>query len=581
VADLELDPQIISRVRDASDIVEIVGDEVKLRRAGRRWQGLCPFHDEKTPSFSVNPERGLYYCFGCHAGGDVIDFVMRLESLSFPEAVERLARRFGVHLPAPSPEARRRRQEADQQRSILDEAQLWFTQQLMSPDGANARGELERRGFDAATWPAIGFGFAPDDWRQLLQHLVRRHAEKAVIEAGLAVSSDRGRPYDRFRGRITFPIRASDGRLVAFGGRILGDGEPKYLNSPEGPLFSKRSTLFSLDRARRAIADDGAALVVEGYFDCLSLHRAGIANVVATLGTSLTAEHARILRRLASNVVLCYDGDRAGRRAAVAGSRVLLEAGVAVTMLVLPAGKDPDDVVRELGPDAFREIAATPTPLLDFLLADVPSDPVARRAAAAELAELLGAAHDPVTRFSLLEELARRLDLPLQVVEERARAGDRGRSRAPRQAAEASSQRIAAAPSNPGEILLARILLEASLEIRERVLRQVDPELLGDARVRRLFERAAREIEVEGELCGWHDDAEVAALVADLANRPMPDLDERDAERQLRIVLAQQAREKARQLKQAIEAAERANDLERLRELQEEHMRLRREAIET
>jgi DNA primase len=298
MADFDLGRDTVEQVRDAADLVEVVGEHVRLRKRGRKYEGLCPFHDEKTPSFSVDPDKGLYYCFGCNRGGDVFKFVMEVERLSFPETVERLAGRFGVALPPRSPETRRRREEADRIRSLLEEAQQFFTEQLGSSAGTAARRELQRRGFEPATWSEFGFGWAPDDWRQLTEHLVRRHPQGSLIAAGLTVeASSGGSPYDRFRKRITFPIRAADGKMVAFGGRILGDGEPKYLNSPESVLFHKRSTLFCLDRARPAIRQSGEAIVVEGYFDCLSLHRAGIHHVVATLGTALSADHARLLRR--------------------------------------------------------------------------------------------------------------------------------------------------------------------------------------------------------------------------------------------------------------------------------------------
>ena len=364
MSDFELGPDVIARVRDAVDVVEVVSDHVRLRKRGRTWEGLCPFHDEKTPSFSVDPEKGLYFCFGCRAGGDVFNFVMDRESLNFPEAVEMLARRYGVSLPASSPEARHRRQEIDRLRSLLEEAQHWFVERLSAPDAGRARRELERRGFPESTWQDFGFGWAPDDWRQLIDHLRRRHPEGVLVKAGLAVQPETGKnPYDRFRKRLMFPIRGRDGGLIAFGGRILGDGEPKYLNSPEGPLFSKRSTLFNLDRARVSISHGGEALVVEGYFDCLSLHREGITNAVATLGTALTREHSRSLKRLLGGegrVLVSFDADAAGRRAAAGAAQVLLEAGVDMAVVMLEGGKDPDDVIRDGGVEAFREHGVEP-----------------------------------------------------------------------------------------------------------------------------------------------------------------------------------------------------------------------------
>jgi len=265
MADVDLGPESIARVREAADILDVVGDHVRLKKRGRSWEGLCPFHEEKTPSFSVNPDKGVYYCFGCQKGGDLFGFVMEIEHLNFPEAVERLARRFGVKLPPRSPEMRRRREAGEQLRGLLQEAQQFFVDRLEDAEGSDARSELERRGFPRESWREFGFGFAPDDWRRLLDHMKKRHPEGKLVESGLAVRPDSGTsPYDRFRSRLTFPIHSGDGSLIAFGGRQLGEGEPKYLNSPESAIFRKRSTLFCLDRARRSLADSGKVLIVEG-----------------------------------------------------------------------------------------------------------------------------------------------------------------------------------------------------------------------------------------------------------------------------------------------------------------------------
>ncbi len=579
MAEPELSPAVLARLRDAIDALEVVGDHVRLSQRGRRWIGLCPFHEEKTPSFSVDPERGLYYCFGCHAGGDLIDFVMRAEKRTFPEAVSQLARRFGIALPERDPATAARRDAVEQLRSVLEEAQAWYVAQLAGPAGEPAQEELSRRGFGPDTWTGFGFGWAPDDWRQLLGHLAHRHTEKIIVAAGLAVLPERGgRPYDRFRGRITFPIRSADGRLVAFGGRALGSGEPKYLNSPEGPLFAKRSTLFLLDRARRAIADAGHAVVVEGYFDALSLHRVGVGNAVATLGTALTAEHARALRRLAPQVLLCYDADQAGQRAAVAGSRILLETGLEVAMLRLPEGVDPDDVVRSGGEDAFREILAHPVSLLDTLLAGLSGDPAARRHAGIEVAEIVGRARDPVTRYQLLEELARRLDLPLEVVRERAGTIAPGAAR----------ERARQAPSFPGERLLIRILLEGSPAWRRRLLDTTEPELLADPRVRDIL-AAAHELGALEEagpqaytraLVDRLGASEATHLVAELGAAELPVLEDEAIASQLRVLQRRQRSEGARRLQRAIEAAQSGGDRAEQERLLAEKVRIRRDPPE-
>lgn len=582
MVDFDLGRDVIARVRESADIVEVVGEQVRMRKRGRTWEGLCPFHEEKTPSFTVDAEKGLYYCFGCHQGGDVFKFVMQVEHLSFPEAVERLARRFGVQLPPRTPQSRLRQDAADRLRGLLGEAQLFFAECLAAPEAAAARAELERRGFAEDSWREFGFGFAPGDWRRLLDHLRRRHSEGAVVEAGLAVQPDSGTsPYDRFRNRLTFPIHAGDGRIVAFGGRILGDGEPKYLNSPESPIFHKRSTLFCLDRARRAIAASTAALVVEGYFDCLSLHRAGIANTVATLGTALTADHARILKRQLGpegRVLLCYDADDAGRRAAGAGAEVLLAAGLEAAVLVLPAGMDPDDVVREQGSDAFRALLERPTPLLDFLLHDLPPEPALRRRAGLGLAALVCSATDPALRQNLIEELARRLYLRPREIEEH---GSRGRRTG---AAPPPATTYSPVPAGEREVL--RILLECSDEWRRRILEFVHLPYIEDPRVRHLLE-AARDIERDGGEPGFVRalldrcaDPGAASLVAELCTRAMPEVTDASIRLQLRQLLDHQARRRARQLAPLIEAAEARGDQVELDRLLSEKARLRQKTVE-
>ncbi len=571
--DADLNPQVIAQVRDATDLVEVASDHVKLKKRGRKYEGLCPFHEEKTPSFSIDPEKGLFYCFGCHAGGDAIKFVMELERLSFPEAVERLARQFGVHLPPASPDARRRRHVSDRLRTVLEEAQHWFTEQLDSPAGAGARSELERRGYAKQTWRDFGFGFAPDDWRQLLEHLERRHPQGVIIEAGLAVQPDSGKnPYDRFRGRLTFPVRDSEGRLIAFGGRILGDGEPKYLNSPESALFQKRSTLFCLDRARRAIADGASAVVVEGYFDCLSLHLVGITNVVATLGTALTSDHARLLRRRLGadgRVVLCYDADSAGRRAAATGARVLLEAGVAVAVVGLPPGTDPDDVVRAQGGEAMREMLANPSSLVDFLVQDLPDERIARQRGAAELAALVGSARDPHIRNELFMELTQRMGFSEDVLRDLARQmGGRGRHGA------APSVR----PSlGSGEFFLARIILDGGVRWRCLVADQVDPAHRSDERLSRLIKKlkiftgdAAND---DGDFVRWlqesSEDDELMMLVAEVSTGAGPELTEDAIRLQLQRVMLEQWKAEAREITAGVRRAADRGDLETVADLQQ------------
>lgn len=582
MTDVDLSRDSVARVREAADVLDVVGDHVRLKKRGRGWEGLCPFHEEKTPSFSVDPDKGLYYCFGCHQGGDVFKFVMQVEHLSFPEAVERLARRYGVKLPPRSPETRKRREAGERQRALLEEAQQFFVDCLAGAEGAEARRELERRGFAKETWGGFGFGYAPDDWRRLLDHMKRRHPEGVVVESGLAVRPDSGTsPYDRFRNRLTFPIRSGDGALIAFGGRELGSGEPKYLNSPESALFRKRSTLFCLDRARRSLADTGRVLVVEGYFDCLSLHRVGVENAVATLGTALTPDHARLLkRRLGPDgiALLCYDADSAGRRAAAAGAGILLEAGVEVAVVVLPQGMDPDDLIRDHGEDSMRELLEHPTPLLDFLIGDLPKDPAQRRRSGLQLASLVCSASDPAVRQNLIEELARQLYLRPSEIEEH---GSKGRRSAP--ATGVGDRR----PVPPGERELARILLECSSAWRSKILKIVHVEYIQDPRVRRLLEDG-RSIEDLGdtganfvsELLRLCTDPETTSLVAELCTSTMPEISDESIRVQLKALLLRQAREGSRRLEPLIAEAEKRGDQAEVDRLLAEKTRLRLESAE-
>ena len=576
MADFDLGPEVVARVREAVDAIEVVGEHVRLRRRGRKWEGLCPFHEERTPSFSVDPEKRLFYCFGCHRGGDIIGFVMQLEHLTFPEAVERLARRYGVQLPPASPDARRRQRERERGYELLEEAQRFFEETLGSVGAVPARRELERRGFPASSWKEFGFGYAPDAWRELLEHLCRRHPEGTVVDSGLAIRPEGGRPpYDRFRNRLMFPIRSSEGRLIAFGGRILGDGDPKYLNSPETPLFQKRSTLFCLERARKAMASDGQAVIVEGYFDCLSLHRVGVTGAVATLGTALTSDHTRVLRRLLGEdgrVLLCFDADAAGRRAAAAAAKVLLEAGIETAVVGLPAGKDPDDVVREGGAAAFRVAMEAPIPLLEFLLADAPVRPSDRRRAGLKLAPLVCSAANPAVRRNLLYELAQLVDLPPEQVEEH------GAARADPQ----RPQSVQTHPAITGERALAYILVAGAPQWRKRAIAEVQAELLEDARVRRLLQvvsevgAEATSLELTNRLVSVPEDADLTSLVAELVSSDLPPLTDAAIEAQLRVLRQQHAREAARRLGPLIEEAERRGDDEELARLQATKARLRR-----
>ena len=407
----DLSRPVLDHLREAADIVAVIGEHLTLRKTGRNYVGLCPFHGEKTPSFNVSREKGTYYCFGCKRGGDVIDFVMEIERIPFAEAVERLADRFGIRLPASSPQARQRKDEQEQLAEVMEAAQAVFARHLADD---RPRAFLERRAVPLEVAAEFGLGYAMGEWRALYDELRKRFPERTLIAAGLVVEGDEGRVWDRFRDRVTIPIRSARGRIIAYGGRALGDEKPKYLNSPETTLFSKSQVLFLLDRASRAFATANRAIVVEGYFDCIALHQAGLTETVATLGTALSEQHTRELARRVRQVVVCFDGDAAGRQAAIGALRTLLAASLEVSVLLLPEGQDPDDIVRREGGNGFRARAAAALPPGEFLLELMGATRQERRRNLAQNLEIVDLCPDPVRRFEMRETLAHGAGVPLE-----------------------------------------------------------------------------------------------------------------------------------------------------------------------
>ncbi len=349
-------PDFLDEIRARVGLGDVIARHVSLKRTGRELGGLCPFHNEKTPSFTVSEEKGFFHCFGCGAHGDVIGFVMRQEGLSFPEAVERLASEAGLEVPRATPAEREAEKRRANLHDVMERACRFFEAELRGPRGAAALAYLAERRIDEATIARFRLGYAPDS-RTALRNAVMdaEHPEALLVEAGLLIRPDGATPYDRFRGRVIFPIADRRGRVIAFGGRTLGDGTPKYLNSPETPLFNKSRVLYGMATAREAAHRNRRVIVAEGYTDVIALNRAGYAEAVAPLGTALTESHLHALWRMAPEPILCFDGDAAGRRAAWrAAERALplLEPGRSLQFVSLPAGQDPDGLVAEGGSGA-------------------------------------------------------------------------------------------------------------------------------------------------------------------------------------------------------------------------------------
>ena len=378
----------LDELRSRVSLAEVVGRRVNLQKRGREYTGLCPFHKEKTPSFHVVEEKGFYHCFGCGAHGDVIGFSMQTQNLGFREAVEELARVAGLEVPRETPQEREREARRATLGGAMAAAAQFFQAQLAGPGGAAARAYLDGRGLDADAIRRFGLGFAPDSRDALKRALGKQFPEALLIEAGLVrKAEDRPDSYDYFRNRVMFPIADRRGLVIAFGGRVMGDGQPKYLNSPDTPLFQKGRVLYGWPAARAAAARDPSAIVTEGYMDVIALHRAGFGTAVAPLGTALTEQQLEEVWKLAAEPVLCFDGDSAGQRAAgraLDRALPLLKAGRSLRFAAMPEGDDPDTLIRRVGPEAMRGVLAQAQPLADKLWeieAAHPADTPERRAA--------------------------------------------------------------------------------------------------------------------------------------------------------------------------------------------------------
>ncbi|WP_034621420.1 DNA primase [Desulfovermiculus halophilus] len=347
-------PEQIQAIKDRIDFLDLIQRYVTLRRAGDRWMGVCPFHQESKPSMSVNPERGFFYCFGCHASGDVIDFYCRINGLEFMEGVQELAREAGIELSQESDAQAGLRRQCLEMHAL---AQDMYQRALAGEQGRAARAYLRERGFDQEIVQRFGLGWAPDSWNALKSHLIKNgFTPEQGVQGGLLSKNTTGRIYDRFRSRVMFPIQNLGGRTVAFGGRIVGQGEPKYLNSSESPVFTKGDFLYGLEQARRSMTQSRQALLTEGYADVLTMVQFGFPNSCGVLGTSLTASQVRRLAGLCSTVVLLFDGDRAGQQAALRSSEMILAAGLQVQVVCLPDGEDVDSLLRSQGKDALHKL---------------------------------------------------------------------------------------------------------------------------------------------------------------------------------------------------------------------------------
>jgi DNA primase len=566
----------VEQVRAAADIVKIVGDYVKLRKTGANYSGLCPFHQEKTASFSVHPIKQIFHCFGCGVGGDVFKFVMLMDSLSFPEALRRVAEKVGVRI-----EERAGEETYDANTKLRtsltklhDSAARFFAAQLgASAEGRAARAYLTDRGITDEMVGRFRIGYAPGDGQGLVRHLSGGDFDREVTEKSglILVDAERQRPFDRFRRRIIFPIANDAGKVVAFAGRALGDEQPKYLNSPETPIYTKSRLLYHLDRAAQTIRKLDYAVLVEGYMDCIAVASSGIDNVVASCGTSLTEGHVRLLGRFTRRVVVNYDPDSAGMAATERSLAILLEAGFEAKVLALPGGLDPDEFIRKRGVGAYAELLKTAPSYIDYLTdrAATTQDvltPEGKVAAVNAILPYLIKVPNPILRAELATRLAERLRVDERLLRDELRraAGDKR--------PEVHVAQQASVDANHGVKQLLRACLlnpeVASALLEEIVTSGVMEGLLGENIFKQMWEAQKRGEELNLAECEGvlTEQEKRLALDAQFSQEACPSLEQAQGHlRKLRIERLQRQRD---QILRDIEAAARSQDAERLRELQ-------------
>ncbi len=574
LGNIQLTPQFVQAVRDAVDIVDIAGEHTRLTKAGQRYKGLCPLHKEKTPSFSIEPVQGLYYCFGCGEGGDAIDLYMKTSGDDFPAAIEALAGRYGVPLPARS-SGSRRSDEPDVE-GALAAAQEFFRDRLSRHE--MPRRYLEKRGFDKELVERFGLGYAPPGWENLLETLQGKVPVKTLVAAGLVgISRKSGKHYDRFRERLMFPIHSLSGRILGFGGRALDDDKAKYVNTAETERFHKGSLLYGMHHAKRALRDGGRVLLVEGYFDLLGAVAAGIDWVVASMGTALTEEQARLMARYAEEVYVAYDGDEAGERAARKALPLLLAHNLGVRRLRLGEGHDPDSLRLEKGAEALlAAVEEAPDAVqLEFQRLAPPGvgrEPRKQAAAARAITELLEPIPDGVLRFGYARQAADRLGVPSDLLWRRLGG------RADLEQAQAQRPRDTVVRSEEEKLLRLLIVERAEIGAEE----WPEPEEFFDRELRRIYEAWRQLAEEEGapelrpllEALG-EEGSTVARWAQDDVQFPAAQVgDEYDAARaKLR---RRWQRQRARELTAKIAEAERQGDTDTVTALLQEKATLSR-----
>ena len=518
---------IVEQVQSACDVVEIISSYIPLKRAGRSFKACCPFHSEKTPSFFVNPEKQIWHCFGCGVGGSIFNFVMQYERVSFPEAVRLLGKKAGIEVPEKREKGERREERKEDFYRLNQFAAAWFAKQLtVTAPGMRVRDYLRTRGVDERMVELLSLGYAPEPWDALTKAArAKGYGEEALLALGLSMRKEGGqRVYDRFRNRLMIPICDVNGRVIAFSGRVVGQGEPKYMNSPESVLFSKGRSLYGLNLSKRSIVDSGYAIVVEGYFDFLALYAAGIQNVVASQGTAFTPDHARLIKRFTSDIIMCFDPDTAGASATeLHGLDALLsEEGLTVRVLVLPQGNDPDIFIHRGGKGAFNELAKKAPAYFDFLIELLcarhnAKTEVGKARAADTFLRSLALVKDAVYREAYLKKFSESVGISLGSLIQEINRKPRLRPQDVRHEKEDSREDT---PLPAGEKEIVRLMLEDEKAIAQAAA-ALSPEDFRDGRLQRIARSAFEMVKQNrwagcGRLVACLDDERCARVVSRL-----------------------------------------------------------------
>lgn len=578
--------KVIDEVQSLNDIVDVVSSYVPLKRSGRTFKALCPFHQEKTPSFIVHPEKQIFHCFGCSVGGNVFSFVMKYENLTFPEALRNLAGRVHFTLPEPArAPGGEGISESEELYEIYRLAQEYYSANFKHPEkGHSAREYLRERGFGEEVLETLPLGWATSEWRGLFEFLSRKGIrDTAFYRSGLIQRSREGNPYDLFRGRLLFPIMNLQGKVIAFGGRALGEETPKYLNSPESAIFRKRRELFGLHLAKRSVSPEGPGfLIVEGYFDFLRVYLSGFRNVVATLGTALTEEHVRVLRRFVPEVTVVFDGDRAGEAASLRGLEIFLEGELNVKLVTLPSGEDPDTLIAKEGKAAFENLLNQASDFFDFKWQSLrkrhdPEDATGLVRISNEFLETFTKIKSPVLLDLYFRRLAQRLSVEENSLRKefmKFQAKARGRENFP-----SSPPRSLPADQFPEEGILIALLLEDSL-LLEKAAETLRPDDFQHPGAREVFQILVRSRESGTKVATSHvfNRVEEESIKSYVARQSLSELSQPEKEKAfadcLRKIQQKKVNERLEKLRRAISQAEGGGQQEKVTELLNEYRTL-------